>query len=132
LEEDLKKLTKEPGKVRGKLYDLVINGEEIASGSIRNHIPEIQKTLLKIADFSNEQIEARFGYLLNALQYGAPPHGGIAPGIDRICMVFEGLDSIRDVIAFPKTLTGKGLLEGTPSSVEKNQLDDLNIELKKK
>jgi aspartyl-tRNA synthetase len=131
IDQRLENLKKNPGSIIGRLYDLVINGEEIASGSIRNHRADIQRTLLKIAGFTDEQIDERFGYLLTALQYGAPPHGGIAPGIDRICMILEGLDNIRDVIAFPKTLTGKGLLEGTPSSVEKRQLDDLAIEIKK-
>ncbi len=131
LEEDIDKLDTEPGKVRGKQYDLVINGEEIASGSIRNHNPEMQKKLLSIIGLKDKEIEERFGFLLNALKYGAPPHGGIAPGIDRLCMVIEGLDTIRDVIAFPKTLTGKGLLEGTPSTIDKHHLDELHLKIKK-
>ncbi|TES90730.1 MAG: aspartate--tRNA ligase, partial [Candidatus Cloacimonadota bacterium] len=90
-DSDIARLNEEPGLITGKLYDLVINGEEIASGSIRNHKADVQRTLLKITGFTDEQIEDRFGYLLKALQYGAPPHGGIAPGIDRLCMVLEGL-----------------------------------------
>jgi len=131
LDADIEKLDAKPGEVRGKQYDLVINGTEIASGSIRNHNAEIQRKLLRIIGLNDREIEERFGFLLNALEYGAPPHGGIAPGIDRLCMLLEETDSIRDVIAFPKTLTGKGLLEGTPSYVEKNQLDDLRIETQK-
>jgi len=131
LEEDLPLLETEPDKVRGRQYDLVINGIEVASGSIRNHNAEMQKKLFRLIGLDDKQIEDRFGFLINALSYGAPPHGGIAPGIDRICMIIEGSDTIRDVIAFPKTLTGRGLLERTPSFVEKTQLDELGIEVKK-
>lgn len=131
LAEDMEKLTQEPGEARGRQYDLVINGTEIASGSIRNHNAKLQRKLFRILGLNDEEIDNRFGFLLNALDYGAPPHGGIAPGIDRLCMILEGLDNIRDVIAFPKTLTGKGLFEGTPSEVEKEQLDELGIILKK-
>ncbi len=130
-EPDIDTFSNNPGTIIGKLYDLVINGEEIASGSIRNHQADVQKALLKLIGLTDKQIDDRFGYLLTALQYGAPPHGGIAPGIERLCMVLEGLDNIRDVIAFPKTLTGKGLLEGTPSTIEEKQLKELNLEINK-
>jgi aspartyl-tRNA synthetase len=132
VDENLDALDENPGSALGRQYDIVINGVEIASGSIRNHDAEIQRKLLKMIGLNDTAIDARFGFLLNALQYGAPPHGGIAPGIDRICMILEGTDTIRDVIAFPKTLTKKGLLEETPSEVEQNQLDELHIEIKEK
>lgn len=128
---DMEKLENEPEKVRGRQYDLVINGTEIASGSIRNHNARLQRKLFGILGLTDEDIDKRFGFLLNALDYGAPPHGGIAPGIDRLCMIIENLDNIRDVIAFPKTLTGKGLFEGTPSKVEGKQLSELGIEIRK-
>ncbi len=131
VDSNLDKLDEDPGAALGRQYDVVINGTEIASGSIRNHDVEIQRKLLRTIGMDETTMEQRFGFLLNALQYGAPPHGGIAPGIDRICMILEGTDTIRDVIAFPKTLTKKGLLEETPSAVEQNQLDELHIEIKK-
>jgi aspartyl-tRNA synthetase len=130
-DENLDLLDKDPGAAVGRQYDIVINGIEIASGSIRNHDAMTQRKLLSMIGLDEKAIDTRFGFLLNALQYGAPPHGGIAPGIDRICMILEGTDSIRDVIAFPKTLTKKGLLEETPSEVEQSQLDELHIEIKK-
>jgi aspartyl-tRNA synthetase len=122
-EEDLVFLNKEPLKVRGRLYDLVCNGNELASGSIRNHDRQLQEKLFTIAGMDRD----KYRMLLDALEYGAPPHGGIAPGIDRIVMILAGLKSLRDVIAFPKTTTGQGLLEGIPDAVSPEQLKELKI-----
>jgi aspartyl-tRNA synthetase len=110
-------------KVRGRLYDLVCNGNELASGSIRNHNRQIQEKLFGIVKMD----PAKYTMLLDALEYGAPPHGGIAPGIDRIVMVLAGLKSIREVIAFPKTTTAQGLMEKIPDQVTPQQLKDLHI-----
>ncbi len=129
LEKDLEWLEKDPGKVRARLYDLVCNGVELASGSIRNHRRDIQERVMKAIGLSHEEAELRFGFLLNALEYGAPPHGGIAPGIDRIVALLAGLDSISDVIPFPKTLRATAPLEGAPSEVSPEQLRELHISL---
>ncbi|RKZ19729.1 aspartate--tRNA ligase [bacterium] len=118
-----------PEKTKGRQYDLVLNGVELASGSIRNHNPGVQRELFKIIGLSDEEIETRFGFLLQALSYGAPPHGGIAIGLDRLVMLMVGSQTIRDVIAFPKTLQGLGLMEGSPSRVRKEDLDELGIKV---
>jgi aspartyl-tRNA synthetase len=131
-EEDIEFLEKEPLKVRAHLYDLVCNGIELASGSIRIHNRELQERVMGVAGVDREDADRRFGFLLNALEYGAPPHGGIAPGIDRIIMVLAGCDSIRDVIAFPKTQKATSLMDDAPSPVDPAQLDELNIEIKSK
>jgi aspartyl-tRNA synthetase len=122
-EEDIHYLDTEPLCVKGRLYDLVCNGNELASGSIRNHNRGLQEKLFAIAGMDKE----KYQMLLDALEYGAPPHGGIAPGIDRIVMVLAGLTSIREVIAFPKTTQAQGLLEGIPDVVDPKQLKELNI-----
>lgn len=122
-------IDKSPREVIGRQYDLVLNGVEIGSGSIRNHDPELQRKILKKMGYSDEDIEKRFGFFLNALSYGAPPHGGIALGLDRIIVTLLGLGSIRDVIPFPKTAKGYALFEGAPSAVEKEQLKDLKLRL---
>ena len=126
-EEDIKYLDTEPLKVRGRQYDLVCNGNELASGSIRNHNRTLQEKLFGIIGLDKKKAARQFGLLLNALEYGAPPHGGIAPGIDRIVMILAGLNSLREVIAFPKTTQAQGLLEEIPDFVDPEQLKELHI-----
>ncbi len=115
--------------IRGKQYDLVLNGVELCSGSIRVHRRDLQEKIMEIIGLSAEEREERFGFLLKALDYGAPPHGGIAPGLDRIVMMMAGRSSIRDVIAFPKTTAGQALFEGAPSPVDPHQLEELGIQV---
>ncbi|MFZ8833027.1 MAG: amino acid--tRNA ligase-related protein, partial [Candidatus Caldipriscus sp.] len=116
-------------KVRGKQYDLVINGIELGSGSIRVHKAELQRRLLRIIGLSDLEIEDRFGFLMYALEMGAPPHGGIALGLDRIVAMCAGEDSIRDVILFPKTASGVALFENAPNEVSEEQLKELGIRI---
>ena len=122
-------LEKNPGEVMGDLYDLVCNGYELASGSIRIHDPEIQRRIFNIVGFSEEEAERRFGFLLKAFQYGPPPHGGIAPGLDRLVMLMAGEESIKEVIAFPKNNVGVSPMDDSPSEVDEDQLKDLHIKL---
>lgn len=119
----------ELGGIESQAYDLVCNGSELASGSIRIHRRELQEKIFAILGYSKEQVEARFGHILEAFEYGAPPHGGIAPGIDRLVAILAGADSIRDVIAFPKTQSGTDLLFGAPAPVDDAQLRDLSLRL---
>jgi aspartyl-tRNA synthetase len=119
----------DPSKIRAQSYDLVCNGYEAASGSIRIHDPAIQQKIFDLLNIKSEEAEQRFGFLLNALRYGAPPHGGIALGLDRWVMLFAGCDNIRDVIAFPKTQKASDLMNGAPSEVAATQLRDLHIKL---
>jgi aspartyl-tRNA synthetase len=128
-EQYLDTMEKDPGAVKGDLYDLVCNGYEMASGSIRIHDPEIQKRIFNIVGFSEEEAERRFGFLLKAFRYGPPPHGGIAPGLDRLVMLMAGEDSIKEVIAFPKNNVGVSPMDDSPSVVDEQQLRDLHIRL---
>lgn len=128
--EDLPLLDKDPAKVRSWQHDLVLNGFEIAGGSIRITDPKIQEKVLELVGISKETARERFGHMLEAFEYGVPPHGGIAPGIDRFCMILAGEESIREVIAFPKTGDGRDLLMGAPSEVDEEQLDELHIDIK--
>ncbi|MGF7431517.1 aspartate--tRNA ligase [Thermoanaerobacterium thermosaccharolyticum] len=128
-DEDIEMLDKDPGRVRAKAYDIVLNGMEIGGGSIRIHDTELQKKMFKVLGFTDEDAEARFGFLLNAFKYGAPPHGGIAYGLDRLTMILAGTDNIRDVIAFPKTQNACDLMSDAPSEVSKEQLDELHIKV---
>jgi aspartyl-tRNA synthetase len=125
----LETLEKDPGAVKGDLYDLVCNGVELASGSIRIHDPELQKRIFSIVGFSMEEAEKRFGFLLKAFKYGAPPHGGIAPGLDRLVMLLSGESTIREVMAFPKNTAGASPMDGCPSEVEESQLTELHLKL---
>ncbi|MEA1971753.1 MAG: amino acid--tRNA ligase-related protein, partial [Candidatus Cloacimonadota bacterium] len=117
------------GKIKGQLYDLVCNGVELASGSIRCHRLDVQKKIFDILGFNDDELEQKFGFFLEALKYGTPPHGGIAPGIDRMIMQMVKADSLRDVIAFPKTLKAVDLMSQAPSEVEDIQLDELKIDI---
>ena len=119
----------DPGKVLANCYDLIGNGEELGSGSIRVHDRALQERIFKVLGYDEEQVEERFGQLVHAFEYGAPPHGGIAPGIDRLIMMLANRDNIRDVIAFPKTQNGVDPLFGAPGSVDSAQLDELGLKL---
>ncbi|WP_457569424.1 aspartate--tRNA ligase [Desulfurobacterium sp.] len=126
-EEDIEKLETDPGSVKARAYDMVLNGVEIGGGSIRIHRPDIQEKVFKVIGLSKEEANDRFGFLLEALNYGAPPHGGMAFGLDRLCTLMRNEESIRDVIAFPKTQRGQCLLTGAPDSVRPQQLAELKI-----
>ncbi|MDR1587486.1 MAG: aspartate--tRNA ligase [Treponema sp.] len=123
-------LESDPGAVKGDLYDLVLNGCELASGSIRIHDPELQKRVFKIAGFGPEEAEKKFGFLTGAFKYGAPPHGGIAPGLDRLVMLMAGESSIKEVIAFPKNSFAASPLDDSPGEVEQRQLEELHLAIK--
>lgn len=128
--EDIFLLDSDPGSVRANAYDLVINGVEVGGGSIRIHNSHLQKKIFSVLGFTEERAQEQFGFLMNAFRYGAPPHGGIAFGLDRFVSLFAGLDSIRDCIAFPKNNAGRDVMIDAPSNVEQEQLDDLGISLK--
>jgi aspartyl-tRNA synthetase len=129
-QEDIQYLESEPLRVRAHLYDLVCNGTELASGSIRIHNRDLQERVMAVTGITKEDAARRFGFLLDAFEFGAPPHGGIAPGVDRLIMTLVGAPSIRDVIAFPKTQKAASLMDDAPSPVEPKQLRELHIEIK--
>ena len=127
LDEDLQYLETEPEKVHAKAYDIVLNGTEIGGGSIRIHTTEVQERMLEALKFTKDEAWERFGFLLEALKYGAPPHGGLAYGLDRLVMHITGGDNIRDCIAFPKVQNASDLMSGAPDFVEDKQLRELRI-----
>ncbi|MBA7545300.1 Aspartate--tRNA(Asp) ligase [subsurface metagenome] len=129
--DDLELFNTDPGKVRANAYDLVINGVEIGGGSIRIHDEKLQKLMFKNLGFTEEDAKEKFGFLMNAFRFGAPPHGGIAFGFDRWVALFAGLDSIRDVIAFPKNNSGRDVMIDSPSGISQEQLDELMLIQKK-
>ena len=129
LKEDMAKLDTAPGEVRANAYDLVINGVEIGGGSIRIHDRNMQKTMFQHLGFADEEAKAQFGFLMDAFEYGAPPHGGIAFGFDRLCAMFGGTETIRDYIAFPKNTSGRDVMIDSPSPVADDQLKELGIKL---
>jgi len=130
--EDYPLIKTDPGKVRANAYDMVINGVELGGGSIRIHDKELQEKMFDLLGFTAEDANSQFGFLMNAFEYGAPPHGGIAFGLDRIAALFGGSDSIRDYIAFPKNNSGRDMMIDSPSPISSEQLDELQIELQTK
>lgn len=129
MDEDLHLLDTEPGKVRAKAYDIVLNGTEIGGGSVRIHQTDVQEKMFGVLGFSKEESYERFGFLLDAFSYGVPPHAGLAYGLDRLIMLMAKEDSIRDVIAFPKVKDASCLLTEAPGQVDDKQLTELGIEI---
>ena len=127
--EDIKLIETEPGKVRANAYDMVLNGNEIGGGSIRIHDRELQSRMFDLLGFSKEEAQAQFGFLLNAFEYGAPPHGGLAFGLDRLVSILGGQETIRDFIAFPKNNSGRDVMIDAPSKIDNKQLEELHIQL---
>ena len=127
MEEDLKYIDSDPGRVRAKAYDIVLNGTELGGGSVRIHQSDIQKKMFEVLGFTPEQAYEQFGFLLDAFKYGVPPHAGLAYGLDRLIMLMTGADSIREVIAFPKVKDASCLMTEAPGPVDKKQLDELFI-----
>ncbi|MBT6438187.1 MAG: aspartate--tRNA ligase, partial [Flavobacteriales bacterium] len=130
--EDYHLIKTDPRKVRANAYDMVVNGVELGGGSIRIHDKELQEKMFDLLGFTEEEANSQFGFLMNAFEYGAPPHGGIAFGLDRIAALFGGSDSIRDYIAFPKNNSGRDMMIDSPSPISSEQLDELQIELQTK
>ncbi|MBE7177135.1 MAG: aspartate--tRNA ligase [Mucilaginibacter polytrichastri] len=130
--EDMHLLESDPGKVRANAYDMVINGTEVGGGSIRIHNRDVQAQMFSLLGFSPEDAQKQFGFLMDAFEYGAPPHGGLAFGFDRLCSIFAGLDSIRDVIAFPKNNSGRDVMIDSPSVITEAQLTELSMAVKLK
>ena len=128
-EEDIALFDKNPGSITARAYDLVLNGYEIAGGSIRNHRYDTQMNVFKLLKIKEEEAREKFGFLLDGLQYGAPPHGGIAFGFDRLVMILAGEDSIRNVIAFPKTTSALSLMDNAPAEVDEEQLKELGLKI---
>ena len=120
----------EPEKAISKGYDIVINGYEVAGGSIRIHDQKLQQEIFETMNLTKEDINSKFGFFIDALKFGTPPHGGIAFGLDRLVMLLAGVNNIRDVIAFPKTTSASALMEDSPNTVSDEQLDDLGIGIK--
>jgi len=129
--EDIDLMESSPGDVRANAYDMVINGVEIGGGSIRIHNKELQKRMFKLLGFTDDEAQKQFGFLMNAFEYGAPPHGGIALGFDRLVALFGGSDSIRDYIAFPKNNAGRDMMIDSPSGISGEQLDELKLRVVK-
>ena len=125
--DDVPLLDTDPGQVRATAYDMVINGVELGGGSIRSHDSNLQNRMFELLGFTPEKAQAQFGFLMNAFKYGAPPHGGLAFGLDRLVSLFAGLDSIRDCIAFPKNNSGRDVMIDAPSLIDQSQLDELNL-----
>ena len=129
MEEDLPLLDTDPGKVRAKAYDIVLNGNEIGGGSVRIHQDDIQERMFEALGFTKEAAHEQFGFLLDAFKYGVPPHAGLAYGLDRWVSLFAGLDSIRDCIAFPKNNSGRDVMLDAPGFLDQKQLDELNLKI---
>ena len=127
--EDINMLENSPGQVRSLGYDIVMNGYELGGGSIRIHSKDMQQEIFKLLGISDEEAKEKFGFLMNAFKYGAPPHGGMAFGFDRIVMLMAGSNQIRDVIAFPKTTSAMSLMDQSPSKVDSEQLDELGLKI---
>ena len=131
MEEDLEYIDSDPGRVRAKAYDIVLNGTELGGGSVRIFNPDIQNKMFEVLGFTPEQAQEQFGFLLTAFKYGVPPHAGLAYGLDRLIMLMAKEDSIRDVIAFPKVKDASDLMTEAPTKVDDKQLEELGLEVVK-